>query len=83
MGIPVIATNLGGMAEMVEHEKNGLVFDLNSAASLRQQIERLLSEPDLLNRLRDGIQPTRTIDAEMQDIVTQYDLLLNPALSSE
>ena len=75
MGKPALVTNLGGMAELVEHEKNGLVFDLNSTADLRRQIDRLLSEPDLLNRLQQGIPTVKRIDAEMQEVVTQYQRL--------
>jgi glycosyltransferase involved in cell wall biosynthesis len=75
MGKPVLVTNLGGMAELVEHEKNGLVFDLNSTADLRRQIERLLSEPGLLKRLQKGIPTVKRIDAEMQEVVAQYESL--------
>ena len=52
---PVIVTNLGGMAELVESEVSGLVFELNNIDDLQRQIERLLSEPDLLPRLKAGI----------------------------
>ncbi len=75
MGRPALVTNLGGMAELVEHEKNGLVFDLNSTADLRHQIERLLSEPGLLKHLQDGIPSVKRIDAEMQEVVAQYERL--------
>jgi glycosyltransferase involved in cell wall biosynthesis len=73
---PAIVTNLGGMAELVEHEKNGLVFELNHVSSLQQQIERLLSEAKLLPRLQKGIPPVKRIDAEMQEIVAQYERLV-------
>lgn len=76
MGIPVIATDLGGMAELVEHEKSGLRFRLNDADDLRRQIERLLDEPDLLDRLRAGIPRVKTIDEEMQEIVALYEEVL-------
>jgi len=76
MGCPAIVTDLGGMAELIEHEKNGLVFELNSVSSLRHQIERLLSEPDLLKRLQNGIPAVKRIDAEMQEILVQYERLV-------
>lgn len=76
MGLPVIATNLGGMAELVEHEKTGLLFELNNAGDLRRQLARLLHEPGLLDRLRAGIPPVKTIDEEMQEIVAHYTRLL-------
>lgn len=76
MGMPVIATDLGGMAELVEHEKSGLLFRLNDADDLRRQIERLLDEPDLLAWLRAGIPRVKTMDGEMQEIAALYEEVL-------
>ena len=76
MGLPVIATDLGGMAELLEHEKTGLLFDFESISSLRQQIERLLHEPGLLDQLRANIPTVKNIDEEMMEIVEHYQPLL-------
>jgi glycosyltransferase involved in cell wall biosynthesis len=76
MHVPVVATNLGGMAELVEHDISGLVFELNNADGLRSQLRRLLDEPDLLDKLRSGIPPVKTLDQEMQEIIGHYERLL-------
>jgi glycosyltransferase involved in cell wall biosynthesis len=76
IGLPVITTNLGGMAELVEHDKNGLLFELNNADDLRTQIERLLNEPDLLAQVRAGIPPVPTIDDEIGAIYAHYERLI-------
>jgi glycosyltransferase involved in cell wall biosynthesis len=76
MHLPVVATNLGGMAELVEHESSGLLFELNDAGDLRRQLERLLDESDLLERLRAGIPPVKTVDQEMNEIVAHYERLI-------
>jgi glycosyltransferase involved in cell wall biosynthesis len=77
MGLPVIATNLGGMAEMVDPGKSGLVFELDNANDLRNQIQRLLTEPGLLAQLQAGIPPIKRIDDEMQEVFAQYRRVLN------
>lgn len=69
---PLIVTNLGGMAELIKHNYNGLLFDLNSAESLAHQLERLLSEPHLLSSLRENIAPERTIPQMVDDIEKVY-----------
>ncbi len=69
---PVIASNLGGMAELVQHEQNGLLFDLNDEASLARQLQRLITEPELLPKLRAGIKPVKSIAEEMQELETIY-----------
>jgi glycosyltransferase involved in cell wall biosynthesis len=72
---PLIVTNLGGMAELVRHEFNGLVFELNNVNSLREQILRLLNEPGLLQKLSDNIEPERTT----QQMVDQLEALYRKA----
>jgi glycosyltransferase involved in cell wall biosynthesis len=76
MRLPVVVTDLGGMAELVEHENSGLVFELNNADSLRYQLGRLLYEPGLLDKLRSGIPTVKTLDQEMQEIIGHYEQLL-------
>jgi glycosyltransferase involved in cell wall biosynthesis len=76
MGLPVVATNLGGMAELVEHDRSGLVFTLNSVEDLHHQLLRLFTEPDLLDRLRAGIPHVKTIEEEMQEMMEAYQQLL-------
>jgi glycosyltransferase involved in cell wall biosynthesis len=74
-GLPVITTRLGGMQELIQHEKNGLLFELNNVKDLRTQIQRLLNEPDLLAQLRAGIPNIPTIDDEVGAIYAQYQKL--------
>jgi glycosyltransferase involved in cell wall biosynthesis len=69
---PLIVTNLGGMAELIRHEFNGLVFDLNSAESLYEQMKRLIEDPELLSTLRENIAPERTIPQMVDDIEAVY-----------
>lgn len=64
-GVPVIAAGHGGMAEMVRHEVDGLLFEPGNAHSLACQIRRLLDEPDLLPQLRAGVQRPYSVDDEM------------------
>jgi glycosyltransferase involved in cell wall biosynthesis len=69
---PVIATNLGGMVELVHHNENGLLFESNNAHGLKEQIQRLLDEPQLLEQLRSGIQPVKSVQDEIDELVEVY-----------
>jgi glycosyltransferase involved in cell wall biosynthesis len=62
---PVIATNIGGMAEFVSHENNGLLFERNSSEDLAKQIRRIVDERDLLGRLSNFTNKVRTIEEEV------------------
>lgn len=49
--VPVITANAGGMGEYVAHEVNGLLFDHRSPGALAAQMQRLVDEPALAERL--------------------------------
>lgn len=65
-GVPVICSDRGGMAELVEDGVNGLHFRLGDATDLRDKIERLMKEPELLAKLRDGIPPVKDMAADAE-----------------
>ena len=48
-GKPLIVSNNGGLPELVEHEKNGYIFDYNDNASkeLRRSIEKMMQLSDI------------------------------------
>ncbi|KHK90242.1 glycosyltransferase family 4 protein [Novosphingobium malaysiense] len=53
-GVPVIASDLGSLAAAIEDGHDGLLFPAGDAAALADCIERLLSEPQLNERLRQN-----------------------------
>ncbi len=69
---PVLATDLGGMAEMVVHGTNGMLFERGDARGLARQLQRLLDEPGLLAELRSGLAAVRTEEEEVAEIETIY-----------
>lgn len=53
---PVIATNVGGLPEMVEHLKTGLLCEPNDIKSLSRSILSLLNEPNLVQKYSYNIE---------------------------
>ncbi len=51
-GVPVVASDLGGLSEIVHDGKNGLLFRAGDAGALRAAIERLAADPELCRRLQ-------------------------------
>ena len=49
--VPVVTANVGGMAEYVHHEVNGLLFEHRSVESMAEQMQRLVDSPELARRL--------------------------------
>lgn len=80
VGLPVVGTNIGGVAELVMHERNGLLFETDSVTDLSRQLQRLIDEPDLVGRLAHQSLPLRTLEDELQDLVGVYRGLPNSEL---
>jgi glycosyltransferase involved in cell wall biosynthesis len=74
---PVIATDLGGMAEAVRHDVDGLLFSRGDVDDLARQLLRIVTEQGLLPRLRKGISPVKTVAQEIAELEAIYtDLVL-------
>lgn len=52
-GCPVVAGEVGGLAEIVQHERNGLLCRPGDAADLAEKIVRLFDDPLLATRLSE------------------------------
>ena len=52
VGLPVIASNLGGMSSMIEHNRTGLHFCPGDPDDLAKQVEWILGHPVELERMR-------------------------------
>ncbi len=74
--VPVVATDVGGISEFVRHEENGLLFGLEDADDLARQLRRLATEPGLLERLRGGIGPVKTVEEYGGELEELYETLL-------
>ena len=56
-GRPVIVSNVGGPAERVRHDVDGLHFEVGDPRSLAETMRRACTEAGLWKRLADGIAP--------------------------
>lgn len=56
-GRPIIASNIGGMAEKVRDGIDGMHFHVSNPESLAEAMARAIREPALWDRLRAGIRP--------------------------
>ncbi|HET6390420.1 glycosyltransferase [Hyphomicrobium sp.] len=71
-GLPVIGSRLGGIAERIRHNVDGLLFAPGEAGQLAERIARLLAAPCELRRLRSNIHPQRTFDHMARELDAVY-----------
>jgi glycosyltransferase involved in cell wall biosynthesis len=66
-GLPVIATPVGGIPQVVDHEVNGLLVGAGDTDGLAAQIERLLGDPALRERLGASARARIETDFSLRD----------------
>jgi glycosyltransferase involved in cell wall biosynthesis len=55
-GVPTIAPAIGGITESIRDGVDGLLYQFRDKGHLKEQMRRLLQEPDLLRRLVENLQ---------------------------
>jgi glycosyltransferase involved in cell wall biosynthesis len=80
---PVICSDIGGMAEKVRHEVDGLHFSVNDPRSLCETMLLAARTPGLWERLRESIRPPFSIDEAVAAHVALYESLLSARTSIE
>jgi GT2 family glycosyltransferase/glycosyltransferase involved in cell wall biosynthesis len=71
-GAPVIACDMGGMAEMVRHDVDGLLVPPGDPEALAAALRRLACDRSQLDRLRGGIRRPMSIEEDAEDTRRHY-----------
>jgi glycosyltransferase involved in cell wall biosynthesis len=71
-GLPVLASEVYGNAELIKHNTNGLLFTFKSLDSLYMQLNRLLEEKALLPSLKEGVKPPIAFETVAAQYLTIY-----------
>jgi glycosyltransferase involved in cell wall biosynthesis len=72
-GLPVVASRVGGLPEMVRDGVDGLLVEPGSAADLARALARLSEEDGLVARLTGGIRPVRADEDEWAELLATYE----------
>jgi glycosyltransferase involved in cell wall biosynthesis len=64
MAKPVVASDVGGLRELVEDQKTGLLFEAGDEIGLERQLRRLVDDQEL--RCRLGAEGRQFVERERQ-----------------
>ena len=82
-GVPVIASRIGGIPELVHHERNGLLFETGSAADLQAKMEYLVNNPHLLQTFSRNIGRIKSIEENAEELEGIYKRLIRQELGRQ
>jgi glycosyltransferase involved in cell wall biosynthesis len=80
-GTPVVATNAGGIPEIITHNKNGFLSEIGDVESMSQHAISLLGNENMLKAFSSAARKqAETFD--IHNIVPQYESLYEKVLKS-
>lgn len=71
-GVPVVASRLGALAEVVRDGVDGISAPPGDVAAWRAALQRLVDDPALLDRLRGGIRPPLSLEEHVLRLLDVY-----------
>jgi len=76
VGVPVIASNIGGMAELVPDGVAGLQFQVGDAGDLAAKMRRFIEDRSLVEQFRRQMPPVKSIEENAQELEVIYEQLV-------
>ena len=81
LGVPVVASNTGGIPSMVEHEKEGLLFEKGNAKALAEAIMRTWEDDAKVNAMNEKAivkaRKTHNADENYRTLLEIYRNIIN------
>ena len=72
-GVPVIGSDIGGIAELVSHGVDGWLVSATDTVAWRDAIEYIAKNRHLLAQWRHNIKPVRTMDTVAEEMIQLYE----------
>jgi glycosyltransferase involved in cell wall biosynthesis len=86
-GVPVISTDVAGVCELIEHQRNGLLVEQRNARALADAMELLIGSPDLRKYLarqgRETVLGNFTRESSARNVYNILSSMLGSAESTD
>lgn len=73
---PVIASRIGGIPELVNNGINGILFNPNDADDLKEKMQYIIDNPDIINKFNGNIPKIKSIEENAEELEEIYAKLL-------
>jgi glycosyltransferase involved in cell wall biosynthesis len=74
-GVPVIASRLGGMPDLVQDGVTGLLFQPGDASDLAAKMRQFIEDRSLVERFRRQMPPVKSMEENAQELEAIYERL--------
>jgi glycosyltransferase involved in cell wall biosynthesis len=70
--VPVIASKVGGLAEIVRHGENGFLFPMGNEQALTRLMQAFLDKPSLAAEMRERMGPVPSLNDNVRAVEDVY-----------
>ena len=70
-GVPIVGSDVGGIAVQITHNKNGLLFTPGSPIELEKQLKRLVESKELRQKLSKGGKEKARKDGDFMKLISE------------
>lgn len=81
-GKPVVASNLGGIPELIDDGVDGFIFEAGNADQLASRMKQLIDDPEMAREMgkrgRAKVEERFSMEKHMQSLLGIYERMLNP-----
>lgn len=77
-GLPSIASNVGGIPEIIEHQKNGLFIDPNDKSTLVRALDTLANSPELSQEYGKTLKEKITTQFSLTEMIEKTKRVYKP-----
>jgi glycosyltransferase involved in cell wall biosynthesis len=69
---PVVASDVGGLNQLIDHGRNGFLFEKGNVGALAGILATIVNDPGMLSKLSDNIAPVKNIVEHAAEIEALY-----------
>lgn len=71
-GVPVLASNIGGIPEIVTHRHDGILFNPTDKEELKRWLQILINSPTLIDEMKKNIHPVKSMKQDAEEWKFRY-----------
>lgn len=75
-GVPVAGSNIGGIPELIQHDRNGLLFQPGNADALAGVLQSVIADRTILPRLARADSPVKSLEDDATDWERIYETIV-------
>ena len=80
-GVPVVASNIGGLPELIDHGENGFLCPLNNVDAFSERIRQIISDDSFQNKMGAAARKKALEQFANEKVIPMYESLYEQTIS--